>query len=59
MGKPEVEIIESGRRWMAGEVSSAEYFSNVARSAAVHPGWELVHRFRAVIADILRSSKIT
>jgi hypothetical protein len=50
MPEHEVEIIESGRAWMAGQVPDDVYFSKVIQSAAASPGEELLHRVRALIA---------
>ncbi|MET9646604.1 hypothetical protein ACFZB6_19760 [Streptomyces syringium] len=53
----EGEIIESGRRWMAGEASSDEYFSKVLQSAPIAPGRELVRSIRAWMLAVLRSRR--
>ncbi|MEU4685479.1 hypothetical protein [Streptomyces xinghaiensis] len=59
MPEREVEIIESGRAWMAGRVTGDVYFSKVAQSAAASPGEELLGRVRAVIARIAKLKKRT
>jgi hypothetical protein len=55
MGKPDGDIIESGRRWMAGEVSDDEYFSKVARSATAHPGREWINRIASLVAALFKT----
>ncbi|QQM42467.1 hypothetical protein [Streptomyces liliifuscus] len=52
MPEREVEIIESGRAWMAGEVPNDVYFSKVVQSTAVSPGQEFLNRLRSLIAVI-------
>ncbi|MFD5407077.1 hypothetical protein [Streptomyces griseorubiginosus] len=55
MSTPDGEIIESGRRWMAGEVSDDEYFSKVARSAKAHPGHDWLDRVLSLVAAIFKT----
>jgi hypothetical protein len=54
MSKREVEIIETGRAWMAGKVPSDEYFSEVARSATVNPMADLLHRLLGAVRSIFQ-----
>ncbi|MGW6735242.1 hypothetical protein [Streptomyces sp. NPDC055013] len=59
MPEREVEIIESGRAWMAGRVPNDVYFSKVVQSAAVSPGEEVLSRVLTVIAKIIRWKRYT
>lgn len=54
MSTPDGEIIESGRRWMAGEVSDDEYFSKVAQSARAHPDHAWLERVLSFVATIFK-----
>lgn len=53
MPEHEVEIIESGRAWMAGKVPSDEYFSKVVQSTAVNPGKELLNHLRTLAEVVI------
>ncbi|AZQ71830.1 hypothetical protein EKH77_11980 [Streptomyces luteoverticillatus] len=60
MGEQESAIIESGRKWMAGEVSTDVYVSGVLQSSArvlrpTHHGQELLRRVKAGITTVLHS----
>ncbi|MEV5240542.1 hypothetical protein AB0K89_15795 [Streptomyces cinnamoneus] len=53
------EMVESGRRWMAGELTSDEYFSKVRESTAIAPGWELLRSVLCGVLTFLRSRRST
>ncbi|MEV6544465.1 hypothetical protein [Streptomyces sp. NPDC051665] len=59
MPEHEVEIVESGRAWMAGKVPNDVYFSKVVQSTATSPGKELLKRVRTLLAAMARWKKDT
>ncbi|MEU6547030.1 MULTISPECIES: hypothetical protein [unclassified Streptomyces] len=54
MSTPDGEIIESGRRWMAGEVSDDEYFSKVAQSAKAPRSHDWLDRVLSLVAAVFK-----
>lgn len=55
MHERESTIIESGRRWMDGKVTTDVYISTVLKSAATSPAQELVSWLRSRIALVVHS----
>ncbi|MCC3776924.1 hypothetical protein [Streptomyces sp. UNOB3_S3] len=53
MHERESTIIESGRRWMDGKVTTDAYISTVLKSAATSPAQELMSWLRSRLALVM------